>query len=60
MYFKLEKLGPGEYACCFSIPPYQIEKMKGKVIPEIKGVELRKSKLTLEEIDKIIEDLKKE
>lgn len=58
MYFKLEKLGPGEYACCFSMPPSQIE--KAKTLPEIKGVRLRQSKLTPEEVTKIIKDLKKQ
>lgn len=59
MYYKFEKLGPGEYACCFSMPSSQAEKLKGKPMPEIKGVHLRNSKLTSEEAAKIIEDLKK-
>lgn len=55
----IKKVGPKEYVVETFIPRKQKEKLKEIDIPEIKGVKLRKSKLTPEEVDKIIEDLKK-
>lgn len=59
MGLTMKKLGPGEFVCYSTPPKSQVDRLRNSDLPEIKGVCLRNSNMTQEQVNKIIEDLKK-